>query len=111
MRGINGPGVSRHGGAFNFSGVQRGFVAKTTSSYSSQTGYDWERLILLSPDGVQTGTLPLTGSLAYDINGSTTITVGTKVWLEPDGNAAGCVIIGTGGTSPPPPPAAACTPH
>src|SRR5690348_1133484 len=111
MRGITGPGVSRTGGAYNFHGTQVGFLAKTTSSYSNQTGYDWERLILLAPDGVQTGTFPLTGNLAYDISGNEEIAVGTKVWLEPDGNAAGFVIVGASSSSSPLPPGVPCEPH
>lgn len=111
MRPLRGQGISQFAGAQHYHGVQLGFPAKITSAYSSTTGYEWARMAVVSPDGVQDATTPLTGNRAFAIDGNEEIAVGTQVWIEPDGGAQGYVIVqasaAAGDATGPIP----CTPH
>lgn len=97
MRFPKGQGFSGTGGAQSFQAKQMGFTAKITSAYSTQTGYDWERLVLTPITGVTTSSIPETGKFAYAIDGDQTIAVDTRVWLEPDPNAQGWIITNSAG--------------
>lgn len=93
MRPFRGQGISQFAGGINLPVTQAGFAAVITSTYASATGYQWARKALVTPGGITTAATPLTGHCAFALDGSTTIAVGTIVWLEPDGGAQGYVIV------------------
>jgi hypothetical protein len=70
--------------------TQLGFPAELTSVYNATTGYDWKRLQLdLTVPGFNDPTIQPEGQYAFDVTGDTSLTVGTRVWLEPDPDCVG----------------------
>jgi hypothetical protein len=84
-------------GAARIVPVQTGFPAELTSSWDTSTGYSWIRLYQLGvavtdPDNQGAG------QYAVTIDGNTTLTAGTRGWMEPDPGAAGWLFLACGVT-------------
>jgi hypothetical protein len=92
---MSGIGISNTGGASGWVAPQVGFPAIITSTFSQDTGYDWERLVLnngVTPPVVEAYDGPLTGQNAVALDNDETIPVDSRVWLEPDPNGAGWLL-------------------
>ncbi len=98
---MSGIGISNTNGSSGWVAPQVGFPAIITSTFSQDTGYDWERLILnggVTPPVVEAYEGPLTGQNAVAIDNDETLTVDTRCWLEPDPNGAGFLLVSIEGS-------------
>jgi hypothetical protein len=97
----HGAGVSTVFGVTSTRVVQPGFPAELTSSWDSSTGYSAKALTIsgltvTNPDVQST----FTGVVTTD--NDTSLTSGTRGWLEPDPQAGGWLFISSGAASSPP---------
>lgn len=89
------------GGAMSIRTLQIGFAVEITSEYDDETGYGWKRLELQppaeedNPSALIDPTVQATGDNAWSLDGST-VSVGSRVWLEPSPDGVGYLIINGG---------------
>jgi hypothetical protein len=94
---LTGLPLQRFGGALHFQRSQVGFAAEITAAYSSSIGYEWKYLSLVEGVMEEATSGPGTGAMAFALDGSTSLAVGTVVWLEPSPNAQGYIITQASG--------------